>query len=559
MTKEIQSRDSGVSRRGFITTAGAVATVGALTGVGAKTASAAPKVSPVAGGDDRTEEAFDIRVAAAETQRDFTNTLDAQEANNDEALYADQNYYASFTKTLPHNEIGEVEPSAFDALVAAATSGNPADYDAVPLDPTADRALANPQGANRFVFAGLDGHATRMRPAPAFNSAETAAEIAEVYWLGLTRDVPFQDYRTDPLIKDVINDLNSFSVTMGPFNRVTTRSLFRGETKGDIQGPYVSQFLYKDIPYGPTTIVQKYVEPIQGVDFMIDNANWLNVQRGGSPQEELNLEDGLRYIYNNRTLGEYVHTDVLFQAYFNALLIGLSFGPNAIDVGNPYTNGAITNQGGFTSLGGPWFIDLLTQAGNLGLNSAWYHKWDVHRRLRPEAMAGRIHHHLVGNATYDLNQEILDSSVLPALFDRNGTYFLPMAFTEGSPTHPSYPAGHATVAGACCTVLKAIFDEDFVIPDPVEATADGLNLDPFNGRPLTMGGEINKLASNISLGRDAAGVHYRSDGVDGNLVGEQQAIALLQDYSIALNEEFGGFNLTKFDGTRIQIVDGQIL
>lgn len=40
-----------------------------------------------------------------------------------------------------------------------------------------------------------------------------------------------------------------------------------------------------------------------------------------------------------------------------------------------------------------------------------------------------------------------------------GTYFLPMAFPEGSPTHPSYGSGHATVAGACTTILKAFFDE----------------------------------------------------------------------------------------------------
>lgn len=37
-------------------------------------------------------------------------------------------------------------------------------------------------------------------------------------------------------------------------------------------------------------------------------------------------------------------------------------------------------------------------------------------------------------------------------------YLLPMAFPEGSPMHPSFGAGHATVAGACTTILKAFFD-----------------------------------------------------------------------------------------------------
>ena len=45
---------------------------------------------------------------------------------------------------------------------------------------------------------------------------------------------------------------------------------------------------------------------------------------------------------------------------------------------------------------------------------------------------------------------------------------------EGCPTHPSYGAGHATVAAACVTILKAWFDESFVFPNPV--VPDGLGL-----------------------------------------------------------------------------------
>ena len=63
----------------------------------------------------------------------------------------------------------------------------------------------------------------------------------------------------------------------------------------------------------------------------------------------------------------------------------------------------------------------------------------------------------------------------------------------------------------------------------------------------------------MAIGRDAAGVHYRQDGVEGLIVGEQQAITLLQDKSRTLNEsDFGGFTLTKFDGTRINIKDGVV-
>lgn len=291
-------------------------------------------------------------------------------------------------------------------------------------------------------------------------------------------------------------------------------------------------------------------------NFMTDPDNWLNIQRGGEAGETLTFDPVFRYIYNNSSLGEYVHRDVVFQAYFNAALIMLGFGADALDPGNPYRD-EILKQGPFTSLGGPYVIDMLTQAGNLALSGAWYQKWLVHRRLRPEAYGGRIHFHLIGQRTYELHPDILDSQAILDVYSQYGTYFLPMAYPEGSATHPSYPAGHATVAGACTTVLKAFFDESFPIPDPVVAKDDGLGLNGYTDGGLTIGGELNKLANNISLGRDAAGVHYRSDGEDGIAVGEQQAIALLEDCSRAFNERLGGFNLTKFDGTSVLIRNGE--
>ena len=127
-----------------------------------------------------------------------------------------------------------------------------------------------------------------------------------------------------------------------------------------------------------------------------------------------------------------------------------------------------------------------------------------------------------------------------------------MAYTEGSPTHPAYPAGHACVAGACVTILKAFFDNDLVIPDPV-TSPDGTSLVPWGGVPLTIGGELNKLAANISIGRDLAGVHYRTDGIDGLFLGEEVAISMLTDIKRVYNEEFDGFSFRGFDDTIINV------
>ena len=562
-TNDSKANKSAPCRRDFIksaTTAVAVGSALAAPAILPKTASGAP--SPVPGGNQRAADAAAIRIEAAQAQLDFTKGLDPQENNGDDDRYANQNYYASFTKTLPHDSIGEVDPAAYQALLSAIASEDPGEFNDVPLDFFAARTLANPQGGFRYIFAGLDGHATRINPAPEFRTAAAAVEMAEVYWLALTRDIPFSQYRSNRFIEAAINDMTRIDQDVFPFfqkGNLTTDTIFRGETPGDLVGPYISQFLWKDVPYGPTTIEQRYYAPLPGMDFMVEEQEWLAIQRGGRPLKEPEFDKTARYITNNRGLGEYVHDDILFQAYFNALLIALDYGRAAIAVENPYGI-SIFNQGGFTSLGGPWFIDLLTQAGNLALNGAWYQKWSVHRRLRPEVYAGRIHHHLEGNATYELPSEILDSFSLDLINKRNGgTYFLPMQYEEGSPTHPSYVAGHAAVAGACCTVLKAICNEDFIILDPEVPTPDGLKLVQYRGgETIRLGNEINKLAANISLGRDAAGVHYRTDGIEGLLLGEQQAIGLLRDYSTAINENFGGFNFTGFLGNPVSIIDGVI-
>ena len=50
--------------------------------------------------------------------------------------------------------------------------------------------------------------------------------------------------------------------------------------------------------------------------------------------------------------------------------------------------------------------------------------------------------------------------------------------------------------------------------------ADGLSLVRSQSRDaLTVGGELNKLAANVALGRNAAGVHWRSEALDELLLG----------------------------------------
>lgn len=117
---------------------------------------------------------------------------------------------------------------------------------------------------------------------------------------------------------------------------------------------------------------------------------------------------------------------------------------------------------------------------------------------------------------------------------------------------PSALQGY-TGGAAAVTILKAFFNEDFIIPNPVEPNLANNALVPYAGPPLTVGGELNKLAANIGIGRDSGGVHYRSDAEQGFLLGEQVAIDILNNEAFLNNEDFAGFSLTKFDGTRITV------
>ena len=539
------------SRRNFIRLAaagGVVATTIPLSGsVSAMEDRGSPTLIDLQGTNRRARTALRLRIEAGTRQLEQTATSDAVD-NGDEARYDDRR--GSFYKTLPQNEYGEVDTSSYDLLVEALNKRSAEAIDAVPLSSSADRALANPLAGLAFEMIGPDAWALRMRPAPAFASPEMAAEMGEVYWQALTRDIPFTDYGEDATIGDAVRDLNSFSHLVGG-GEITVGNLFRGETPGDRVGPYLSQFLWLPAQFGLARFDQQFELPSAGEDFGTSTDGWLAIQRGVSPRDSARLDVGRRHISTARDLAEYVHVDVSYQAYLTAALILLGFGSDTLDPENPYFEK--DNQVPFVTFGPPEIVDLVAKAANAALKAAWYQKWFVHRRLRPEVFAARAAFQASGERDYGLHQEIFDCDASNRVLDAQGNLLLPLAYPEGSPTHPAYPAGHAAVAGACATMLKAFFDEDYVFEEPVQASADGSRLDPWQGETLTAGGEINKLAANISLGRDAAGVHYRSDGIDGMKLGEEVALGILADYAGTRGEPFAGYRLTRFDGTPVRV------
>ncbi len=349
-------------------------------------------------GSHRANTAEKIRREAAINQKTLPEP--DNQPNNDETLYASR--IGSFGKCLPHNKLGEVDLAAFAALVKAMKTATPADFEAIPLGgPT---KLQNPQAGIAFDLQGPDSHALWLRKPPAFASAETAAEMVELYWQALTRDVPYKSYATNPLIVQAAAELSGMTGFTGPKSggQVTPDTIFRCDTAGDLVGPYISQFLLRDIPFGAMTVKQQIEACVPDVDFMTSYETWLACQNGGAQGSD-SLDPRVHYIRNARDLGEYVHRDYSYQPY------------------------------------------------------------------------------------------------------------------------------------------------------PVGAAADGLSLQPWTAAPLTVGHELTKLAGIIAMGRDAAGVHWRSDGVEGIKLGEALALNYLAETRALWNERFDGFSITRFDGTTVMV------
>jgi len=497
--------------------------------------------------DQRCQNTYALRSRMADYYRDMP--IPAHPTNGDEERFS--NKINSFSKTLLHNPLGEVSRDSYNSMLRALNSGSNEDFDAILRG--GNVRLKNPQASYTMQMMGADASQITLPPPPAFSSARQAADIIEIYWMALARDIPYNEYASNPLIAQACEDLNRLSDYAGPKEngRVTPSTIFRGNTLGDLAGPYVSQFLLREVPLGSQVLEQKQRSLLPGVDFMTTVPDWLTIQLGIGKGAGAKLEDTARYMRNGRDLAQYVHLDYAYSPYYPAAWILFHMGDLSYGEDNPYVWSR--SQDAFATFGPPDALEFAARAAKPAFNAAWYQKWMVQLRARPEVFAARIHHHLAKLAVYPIHSEALNSKALELTAARYGTYLMPQAYTEGSPAHGSYPAGHATVAGACVTMLKAFFRESLELPNPVRASSDGTRLVPYSGPPLTAGNELNKLAYNIAMGRNFAGIHYRSDAVDSMRLGEEVAINLLRDISSTYAEPFGGFSFTRFDGSRITV------
>lgn len=543
----------------------------------------------------------------------------------------------SFHKTLQHDRFGEVNSTQFMQLVDATEGLAP--FSTVPRYSDDTARLTNPQAG--LAADRLTNHPSeyQMPPAPRVLSATTAAEMTELYWMALLRDLSFIDLADDPLAASAATEISdcfetAFKETKEPgrfrlgvdvpgsaesWTRFTANTVFRMGLPGEEVGPMLSQFFMRDASFGTQTISQRQRPYKSESDFLTTFDKWLSVQNSGKDMDGLsypqsnefsagNYEDvaATRYIGTMRDLARFVNKDALHQAYFNAALLLLSGGARW-NQGNPYgdfpTAGFGNREAGFGTLGGPHILALVSEVATRGLKVVWNQKWQVHLRLRPEAYGGLVHVQCAGvgakkdKRAYGLPAWVAKTEAAKKVHSACGGYLLPMAFTAGSPTHPAYGAGHATVAGACVTILKAYFQtydvmkDGRVVPKPLVGdgglverpepflpavpftaynTGKGLDerevripLDPQVAKKLTIEGELNKLASNVAMGRGMGGVHWRTDNTRSLILGEAMAAHVLADITTDLAEkprfEFRSFSRDdQGQPKRISIQQGQI-
>lgn len=587
---------------------------------------------------DRRTEAKNRRTLAA--QRAASRPHAIQENNGEENL---EGFPGNFRKGLEHGEDGFLRDDRdYQAYRCAILTGLPQHLDAVntPQPPVGfdRRKWESPSTGFVFDLEGPDAQAIAMPPAPKLDSEELAAEMAEVYAMAALRDTPFANFDSETTVNEWIERLNRFSWFSNPYQErpsreyeideifgikagkylgrkrgeITVNNLFRGVTTGDEVGPFISQFLLignksrgadaenktkgRDcekvidwdvnagkITYGAQTIDQRVRVATPGVDFMMSEPEWREVQNGvkvnqnyvfdynpqdytsqglGDPNEPCG--PAYRFIYTLRDLATYVHFDQLYQAYLNACLIMLERGVGLDPGFAQFSNGI--NQQGFAQFGGPHILSLVTEVATRALKAVRYQKFNLHNRTRPETLGGLFEQLRLstGDSRLEPLRKTWEALKDNGVFVEPNNHFLPMAFPEGSPMHPSYGAGHATVAGACVTVLKAFFDHTVeLIPEncayEADPTTEGRSLKPVDSPPLTVEGELNKLASNISIGRNMAGVHYFSDYLESIRLGELIAIGILEEQALMYNRLQFPFSMTVplFDGGTVVIGTGK--
>jgi membrane-associated phospholipid phosphatase len=597
MSDEDRSANGGIDRRGLLQGLAATGTLSALgLGSGAATETAAAAGSgPGQSKRERRAAAQRVRrTAMRDLVSPYRSSLSRFPAESTDPIEVDGEYVDVYTKGLPG--VGSYDAEEYERRVVRPLTDPEVPLSEIPQedpvfrDEDGPRRLVAPNAATQFPNDGMDSWMGTMPPAPAYDSLRTAAELIDCYWMAQFRDVNLRELTEDPRFD---RDGRSYTTDLNVIDFAVDEKLpwldetapFRGSFPGSKRGPCLSQFYTHRadlgnlrirptvIPFVDDHLIQYAYQGCSGYPtetFVTAQAGHFrgSAEPGGKPARGSSYEgETLRWISTGRELASLVRDELSVQHYVMATAQLAGWGAS-LDGGMPYTDSERVLP--YERYGGAGLVDLITRAAHNALAAAWYHKWGVHRRLRPETYGGHVHERLSdavdSNAEgYPIPTLLLESTAVEetaanqsyttdarcAASDTAGeapSYLLPQAYPEGAPQHPAYPSGHSVLAGAAVTVLKTFFADDRLTDLFADSEAElrqppGPDDDepvPYDGPDaddLTVHSELNKLADNVGTARIWAGVHYWSDHTYGALLGEQMAVATLLD---TLKERYGG-------------------
>lgn len=137
------------------------------------------------------------------------------------------------------------------------------------------------------------------------------------------------------------------------------------------------------------------------------------------------------------------------------------------------------------------------------LTAAWYYKWYADHPNSPSKQGGRVGVTSFRPRPFEADSRVgvLFNRAVSPLGNGDGLRRTTPNPSPGSPRHPAYPSGHSTYAAAASELLTWFF------PDYRE--------------------ELNRLADNAGMARLWAGIHWRSDHVQGKRLGRTVACMVI--------------------------------
>jgi hypothetical protein len=371
---------------------------------------------------------------------------------------------------------------------------------------TGARKIINPR-------AGINAGDDRV-PAPApDDSRETAGELLEVASMVLLRDTPLDEIDSNPTAARIAETLSQFP---GLLTQLAPAGLWRYGPLDN--GDRLSRLINQSIPLGwgntlywPEQRIGNYGATAEAYN-ALQAGNVIESQTFGSDPNP----------HTGGALASLVHQD---QPFLIPLFVACQLlGANA-RLSSRFP--AMANEAPFVTGGGALALQCaLATATESAMRLCWRAKYATMRerpeRLWREGVAGNLHPDFLRLGGW-IVEEVGD--------------YLPMIYAEGSPIHPDYPSGHATIAGVCGAILMAWFD-DCPVPS--------LGIKSVHA-------EIRQMMWAMAIGRNWAGIHTRSSLLEGLRLGIRQARVHLATMKAQNPEPLRSTSFVDFDGLTVSV------